>query len=142
VSDVVLLPDVERLVVDFLRDQPELAVLVDDRVYTAIPALKQGEADWRWPLVRVVRFAGRPVRPRPRWLDAPVVQFEAFGGRKAEAWSIAETVGALLSARLVGVHAQGTVTDVEAGSPGYQPDDTYTPAKPRYLFTSTIHTHP
>lgn len=133
---IVLLPDIERLYSSFLRAQPEVEALVVDRVYTVLPAEKE------WPLVRVTRVAGAPVRPRPLYLDAPLVQVEAFGGSKRLAWQIAETCRAVTAGRLVGVHADGVVTNVDWGALVDSPDVEFDPPKPRLLFTATITVHP
>lgn len=138
---VVLVPDVEQLVSGFLRDQPEVADLVADRVYTEIPTLKANTAEWRWPLMRVTRFGGRPAFT-PLHLDAAEMQFDCFGGPKRTAWVIAETCRYLLDRRLPGGHDEGVVTGVDIGRLSWAPDGTFTPAKPRYLFTATVYVRP
>lgn len=137
-----LLPDAEALVSAFLRDQAELAALVDDRVYTVIPRLDKGEAEWRFPLVRVSRYGGAPAFAQPLWIDQPTMQVDAFGGPKATAHDIASTCQALLDLRLIGRHDLGVVSDVVFGSKSYVPDPGFDPARPRYLFTFTATMHP
>jgi hypothetical protein len=138
---LVLLPDVEVLLSEFLRNQPEVTALVTDHVYTEIPKAPAGE-DTRWPLVRLSRYGGTPVTSIPLWLDQALVQVDVFGGSKRLANRIAETCRAVLDLRLIGVHAAGVVTGVRTSGFGYHPDATYTPAKPRYLFTATVTLHP
>ena len=131
-----MLVDVERLVSAWARARPEITAVVDDRVYTAIPA------DPAWPLVRLTRIGGAPVMSRPLHLDRALVQFDVYGGPKVMAHDLAETIRELLADQLVGTHALGVVTAVEFGSFLYLPDATYAPARPRYMFDAAIFTHP
>jgi len=130
-----LTPNVEALVSAFLRDQPELVDLLDDRCYTVIP--KNAE----YPLARVTVLLDQPAGGEPLWLVAATVQIEAFGGTKAQAHEIANTARAAISQRLTGVHAEGVVTGVSSGALLDLPDDEFEPAKQRWLFTSTIYAH-
>ena len=131
---VTLLPDIEALVSQFLRDQDEIVALVDDRVYTAIPN------DPTWPLLRLQRVAGAPVLSRPLHVDAPVVQLDAYGGSKSQARTLIETARAVIAARLEGVHALGVVAGVTFGSMSWLPDTAYSPARSRFVadFVATV----
>jgi hypothetical protein len=131
-----LLPDIERLLSTFLRAQPEVQAIVDDRVYTVLPANKI------FPLLRLTRVAGAPVMSRPLHLDQALVQVDAFGGSKRLAWQLAETCRAVTAQRLVGGHAEGVVTNVAFGGLSDLPDGEFDPPKPRLLFTVTITAHP
>lgn len=136
-----LLPDVEELLVAFHLDQAEiLAFFADDtphdRVYSVLPKEKV------FPLLRITRFGGTPRFDRPLYLDQPTVQIDAFGGPKKLAFQLAETSRAVMARRLVGTHATGVVTAVRFGALAYAPDDEFAPARPRYLYTATITTHP
>jgi hypothetical protein len=135
---VVLLPDVERLLSSWLRTQPELVDLVGQRVYTVLPDAKT------FPLVRLVRIGGADALSVPLVLDEPHVQFDVWGGPKAQALEVANTVRGLLSARLLGSHTEGVVQNVRFGGLVYLPDDDFQPAKPRYTFDVTVRTraHP
>lgn len=130
-------PNMEALVSDFLRQQAEVSALVADRVYTAIPAAPT------WPLVRVTQLLDVPTGA-PLWGIAYTIQVEAFGGSKGDAWRIAQTCRAAIDARLAGNYtAHGAV--VSGSKPGGLvdlPDDSLTPAKPRWLFSSTIYARP
>lgn len=129
-------PNTEALVSAFLRDQPELVDVIDDRVYTKIP---KGAT---YPLVRVTLLLDTP-SGSPLWLTAAEIQVEAFGGSNSEAYRIATIARAAIDQRLTGgVHAEGVVTGTSPGPMLDLPDETFTPAKPRWLFTSTIHVHP
>jgi len=137
VSDELLIqPNMEALVSAFLRNQPELTALVDDRIYTALP--KEPE----YPCVRVVQLLSTPTGS-PLYAVAYEVQGEAFGGSKAEAWRIASTAQALIDARIEGVHEGfGVVNGTRPGAMIDLPDEAFEPAKPRWLFTSTIYARP
>lgn len=131
-----LTPNVEALCSAFLADQPEVADEVAERVYTTIP--KQAT----YPLVRVTVLDSTPTG-EPLWLEAHTVQVEAFGGSKAEAFRIAVKCRAAISQRLTGDHpGAGVVTGVRSAGLLDLPDDSHTPAKPRWLFTSTVYAHP
>lgn len=133
---VTLLPDVEALVSQFLRAQDEITDIVGDRVYTAIPKSPQ------FPLLRLQRVGGFPVTQQPLHLDAPTLQFDAYGGSKADAQELAATARSVLALRLEGVHDLGVVTGVRFGSMSWLPDPDYTPAKPRYVLDATVLLHP
>jgi Protein of unknown function (DUF3168) len=134
VSDLVLLPDIERLLSGWLRDQPEIADLVDDRVYTVLPSTKA------FPLVRLVRIAGADDLSIPLVLDEPIVQFDVWGGPKALTYEVAATVRSALATRLIGAHDEGVVQNVTLGGLTYLPDDDFEPARPRYTFDVTVRT--
>lgn len=131
-----LLVDVERLLSAFLRAQDELVDLIDTRVYTALPK------DPVFPAVRITRIGGVPVTSLPLWLDSANVQVDVFGGAKATTQEIAETIRWLCSERMLGLHDEGVVTKVRAGALRWLPDDTYTPAKNRFLIDMTVFTRP
>lgn len=134
---LILPPNMEKLVSDFLRDQDEVAALIADRVYTAIPKAAT------YPLVRVSLLESTPVSgSQPLWAELHYMQVEAFGGSKGDAWRIAATCRAALDQRLVGTYSEGVVNGVDSGGMIDQPDETFEPAKPRWLFTSTITAHP
>jgi uncharacterized protein DUF3168 len=138
VAELVLPVDIEALVSAFLRDQDEIAALVEDRVYTALPKAP------RFPAVRVTQIIDRPIEPRGvLWGLAFSVQVEAFGGGKAAAWRIAATARAAIDQRLKGVHdGYGVVTGSDPGTMMDLPDTMFDPAVPRWLFTSTVWAHP
>lgn len=127
--------DVERLMSEWLRDQPEIEALVDDRVYTVIPK------DPEFPLIRLTLIDERTVFPRPRYLTSSLIQLDCYGGPKVVARAVADAVCDLLSAIFVGSHDAGVVTAVET-SMRYLPDGSYDPAKPRYPVDVTVHSHP
>lgn len=133
-----VLPDIERLLVQWALARDAVASLVDDRIYTAIPK------DATYPLIRLTRIAGTPAEGLGNvlWLDQALIQWDVFGGPKATCRQIAETVRAHLSASVVGGHALGVVTAIEFGSFLWLPDDAFEPALPRYTFETRITFHP
>lgn len=130
-----VIPDAERVVVDFLRDQPELAGPLAGRIYTALPAQPD------WPAVRVTRWGGWAAIWRPLWLDEAWCQVDVWGGTKAEASELARLMRALVGYRLV-AEAAGTVTAVRFGMLHDAPDTTYQPAKPHFRFDLSVMLHP
>ena len=135
-TDLWIPPNMEALVSAFLRAQPEMTDLVAARIYTAIPK------DATYPLVRVVQLLDTPAGA-PLYSVAFEMQVEAFGGTKAQAWQIASTARALIDARLLGDYPGfGVVNGSTPGALLDLPDEDFTPAKPRWLFSSTIYGRP
>lgn len=130
-----LLPDVERLTIGFLVAQPEVQALAAGGVHSEFPK------DKTFPLVRVHQFGTLPAR-NPRWLETSTVQIEAFGGSKNQARQLLETCIATMQARMQGTHDLGIVTDVRFTGLADVPDETFTPAKPRWLCVAQITAHP
>lgn len=128
--------DVERLLSAWLRSRDEVTDLVDDRVYTELPERKE------WPLVRLTLIGGSPPSEHPLWLDAPVIQFDCYGGPKVMARLIASTIRELLDRELAGTHDEGVVTGVRFGELSYVPDTSLNPPQPRYTFDVVTFVHP
>lgn len=134
-----LLPNTAAIVSRFLRDQPEVTALVDERVYTILPNSKT------YPLVRVTRAGGAPGTEFAYWLDAPLLQVDVWADTTAAAFDVTETCRAVLVQRLTGVHTftgvSGVVTSVAAGgiTEGFDPDN---PQKARDRFDVVVHAHP
>lgn len=139
-TPLILQPNMEKIVSGWLRTVPELEDLVDDRVYTATPAKPD------FPLIRVLQIIDIKVTRQPLWIVAYQIQVEAFGGGKAMALLVATTAAAALDQRLAGVievdSEAAVVTGVDVGGLMDLPDEDYEPARPRFLFTSTITAHP
>lgn len=134
-TDLFVIPDAERVVVDFYRAQPEVVDLIGDRVYTALPAKPA------WPSVRVVRWGGWPLISEPLWLDEAWCQVDTWGGNKEETSALARLLRTVAAARLVRQNA-GTVTKVRFGMMHDSPDSSYTPAKPHVRFDMSVLLHP
>jgi hypothetical protein len=129
--------DVELVVVTYLRRTgSRVEELVDDRVYTTIPK------DATYPLLRVVRVAGGPVRSVPLHLEAAVLQLDAYGGSKADARRLIDTARAELADVHLEAHADAVVSGVTFGAVRYFPEPDFTPPKPRYSGDVTVYLHP
>lgn len=132
-------PNIEGLVWAFLSEQPEVIDMLGDpaRIYSDLPH------GLTYPAVRVTLIDDEPTTSQPLWLVGYVVQLEAWGGSKADAWRIASRCRTIIDRRINGAHdGYGVVTGVELGGLQDVPDETHKPAKPRFLFTSTIYAHP
>lgn len=131
-----LLPNVEALVSEFLRDQAEVAAICSNRVYTALPA------NVGFPAVRVVQYDTEFVTHQPLWVAAPLLQIDCWADSKTVAWTLAATCMAALSERVEGGHTLGVVSGVRFSGWSDQPDTDYEPAKPRFFFTAQLTVHP
>jgi hypothetical protein len=113
-APIVVFPDVERLVVEHLRNRSELAgVLVDNRTPAGFDGTQRA--------VLVSRAGGAWVEDLH--LDLPLVDLEVYGPDKPAAHALATAVrGALLSVRGT-TFGTAVVTDaVEADGPRWLPD--------------------
>lgn len=134
--DLVLLPNVEGLVSTFLGAHVDVVALAGGRVYTVIPNAPT------WPLVRVHQWDDRPTVQPPLHHVATSLQIDVVGGSKIQAWRLAETCRAALAAGLPGIHDEGVVTGVDVAGLADDPDDSYSPAKPRFRFDAVVYSHP
>jgi hypothetical protein len=131
-----LLPDVESLLVTYLKADAGIAALVDQRVSTELPASFAPEGR-----VQLFRTGGVPDNDDiPGHLDRPSIQVNAYGETKAEAYDVAaETIRALLQAPAA-THTGAVITKAtRILGPTWSPDpETDTP---RYLlgFTFAVH---
>lgn len=135
-AEVIILPDVELLVRNFLIAQPETVAITDTRWYSELPKTKA------FPVGRVHQFNSLRSTTRARWLSTSVLQIEAYGGPKATAKLLAETAAGVIEARLPGVHDEGVVTGVVTYGMRDEPDTEFAPAQPRWLFIAEITAHP
>lgn len=126
--------DVERLASAWLRTLDAITDLVGDRVFTVIPS------DPVFPLVRITLVDERQVY-QPRHLTSTLLQIDVYGGPKAEARAAADAVADSLADDFPGSHDLGVVTAAQC-SLRYLPDTTYQPAKPRYVVSADIFSHP
>lgn len=140
---VTLLPNVEAIVVAYLKSRTEVTALVAaTRIGTRTPPTTTT------PWVRVSRIGGPPaVHSRPLWLDSPLVQIDAYGSSDAndsqgEARALAETCRAVLAELPTHTVTGAVVTDVSFGSMLRLPDTLVTPARERYVADLTITLHP
>jgi hypothetical protein len=135
--ELALLPDVERLVSNFLRANARVSALVGERVYTVFPA-KVGNA----PLALVQRVGGDPPLSVPLVVDSAQLQVDAYGGPKAAAFELAATIRAELARLEDEVRPEGSVSAVRFASLRWLPDETFSPPRPRYLFDVTLTVRP
>lgn len=129
--------DVERLLSAWLRNRPEIAAIVDDRVVTTVPNRAV------FPFLKITQLAGEPVYSQPLFLDEAYLQLDAYGGPKVQARELIDLVRHAMSEEFCGLHdGVGVVTSVRFGDLSYIPDDGYDPAVPRYLAMASVYTHP
>lgn len=130
-------PNVEAIVSAYLRSRPEMIALVADRIYTAIPT------GVTFPCIRVTLIDDEPVGANPITGFRSILRIECWGGSKAQAHDAAAMARSLLDLpAFTGNHAVGgTVSGVNPGTLRDEPDETFAPAKPRFLFTSAILNH-
>lgn len=129
-----LLPDVEALVVAYLKADASVAAIAGTRVST-----KLAEA---YPRVNVTLITGREVVREH--LDEQHLQVDAYADDKADANLLARTVRAVLLNAPSVPHARGVVTHVRTITPPrWLPDETAND-RPRYLaeYGITVHPHP
>lgn len=127
---MIRLPHVERLASAYLRTVPEVVALVEQRVYTAFPR----QLDESKPFALVQRVGGAPVLAHPRVIDSAELQLDTYGGPQAVAHELAEVCLAALEAwQGEQPDAGGNVAGVTVGAKRYVPDETWTPARPRYV---------
>lgn len=140
-SNLALPVNMEALVSRFLREQEEIEALIphlDDvaRVYTALPKGVE------FPAVRVTQIDDEPLTHQPLWLSRYVIQVEAWGGTKAQAWKLSALCKATIAARIDGVHSEGVVNGVQFSGSLDLPDEDFEKARPRWIFSATITAHP
>ncbi len=132
--------DVEQLLVNFLRNNPDVFALVADRVFTDLPHDRVNA----YPCLLVTRTGGGYIYKR--FLDAPEVTVSSYGGTHKLAQQIAGTVITAFDSSLVGGHPEGVVTKVSVGTITYEPEpDSADPsghARPRFTLACTVITHP
>jgi Protein of unknown function (DUF3168) len=134
-----VMPDVVRILVSFLRAQPEVVALVGDNVRGELPP-KQS-----FPAIRVTRIGSEPVVSLPHELDLVNVQLDVWGGNDRQAERLAAVVSALLTSdRLAPGYAddEGEIHHVRAGTFFGDVDDAMTPPRRRYVATFDLYVRP
>lgn len=136
-----LLPNVERLCVDWLRTHDSISALVGTRVHTELPPLAEG-APLRDTLTVSLPDTTELV---PRHFDRSLVQLLAYGETKASANLLIRTARAVMLDMPDADHDLGVVTAVRGFvGPRWLPDDSVSPPHPRYHadFGVWVHPHP
>lgn len=128
-----VLPDVEKICIDFLVGLAELDGHFNDRIHTELPAKPV------YPLGLLSRIPGSAPVVR-KHLDVARIQGEGWGNTKVEARLTAAMLQAALH-ELPGLRDLGTVTAVEDSlGLGWLPDPVT--EKPRYVFEVLVYAHP
>ena len=98
-SALVVFPDWRSCLYQWVIDQPEVAALVDDRVFAELPRTKV------YPLVRLSQISTPPVVDGARAAVRGLFQIDVWGGSQPLTNQIAETLAGLFETRLCGVHS-------------------------------------
>lgn len=129
------LPNIEKLVLDALFADAAAVAVFGDRMGAELPdTFPDGQR------LRVWRVGGSPVDEEPEHLDRPLLQVEAYGETKEDAYaSMAAGLDALLG--LAGQAVPGAViTKVQRVSgPSWSRDPTTN--TPRYLAAVAVYVH-
>lgn len=109
-DDLVILPDWLATMSEWLRDQPEVIDLVEDRVYTVMPSRSK-----EFPLVIVTQVTDPAATTFAHWAVRTLFQFDVWGGPQSATWTIAETIRALIIQRFASNAWDMTTGPVVAG---------------------------
>lgn len=138
---LVIPPDAEKLLIDFLLAQAEVEAIVADRIYSALPASER-----TWPAMRVVLIDRVPDYDVPLHHETAMLQVDVWGGPKATARRAADTARAAIAARIsTHPHAEAVVQNATFRGPRWAPDATTNPsgpARPRYVFDVDLRLRP
>jgi hypothetical protein len=130
-----LLPDVEALVVAWLKAHPSVSALVGTRVATELPAAPA------WPFLTVTQIGGNELIADH--LDDQYLQLMSWGDSKGQANLLIRTARAALIELRGENTSRGVVTDVRTTfTPFWQPDDSVSPPRPRYRCDFSLVCHP
>lgn len=133
------LPDVEKVVVEFLKANVDVAALVESRVSTHIPV------DPVFPLVRIFRVGGTLSTNFLGYLDNARIQIDVIGPGEpnpdeVETSLIAGVVESAMLSAMTGVHEDVVVTNV-AESLGLVSASDEVTSNPRYFFEMVVSCH-
>lgn len=131
---MIVVPDAERLVVNYLREHAEVQPFVGDGIYTVFPA-QRGSGEL---FVIVQRVGGVPRISIPLVFDNAELQFDCYGGPKATTQALAATVRAALSELSGQVRPEGVCSGVTHGALRWLPDETFNPPRPRYICDAVV----
>ncbi len=131
-----LLVDVEALLGNYLRADPDVTALAGTGVSPELPP----ELDSELPYLQLWRLPGSTVTDETQHLERSRVQFASWAVDRADALDLARAACAALR-DATGSYSEGIVTGVELETtPYWSPDpDTDTP---RYLWTAALFVHP
>jgi hypothetical protein len=130
-----LLPDVELIVSQWLRQSPAIRAICEERVFTSFPP----QLDRELSFVLLHRFGGTPPFSQPLVLDGAQLQISAYGGPKKTAHRLAATIRAVLCSLQETEHEGGRVTVVDFGPLRSVPDDVFVPPRERYILDAEVY---
>jgi hypothetical protein len=131
---VQLMPSIEAVVSSGLRADPQIAAIVEDRVFTVLPNNQE------FPLLLITRLGGEHITlpPPPLWVEDAFIQWDCYADTKYVASLLMETVRAVLVSWIGTVRGDAVVINFQPGSIIWLPDDSYAPVKPRYVIDGTL----
>jgi hypothetical protein len=138
-----VIPDVEKTVSDYLRDDDDVAAIVDERVVGSTP--KKTEDPW----VRVT-LLDAPQDPRSSndHLVAAYLQLDCYAGRtglngsqQAQAALLGRTVRAALMKIGDAEHDGAVVSEARINGDARVPDEALEDARERRVLTTTVYLH-
>jgi len=134
-----VMPDVVKMLVGFLRAQAEVTALC------GAPGSIRGQLikDTIYPAVRITRISDEPVMIQPFLIEAVRVQFDCWGGNNRQAERLAQAVRNVLMYRgLNYFNDEGIICRVVPRGLSDSPDDTQEPPKERYILEMEVHVRP
>lgn len=144
-TDLVIMPDLQAFLSQFVRSRSEATDLIEQRAYAEIP----GNAIY--PLVRITDLGGTEASGDAHWLERARVQTTVLGGSITTTGLIARTLRGLYKS-LPGEHhlADGTrivitravIFRARRGSDADWPSGDGSSAKPTSTFDSLFTFHP
>jgi hypothetical protein len=128
--------DIESALVAWLRADAAVVALASGGIYSELPRAPT------FPAVRVWRVGGAPPHDRPLTHDGPLIQLDAWGGTKAQASKLAEACRDRIAVAYSHDLGGGIVVGRVAWSNlSYDPDASYTPARPRFRADALLTHH-
>lgn len=133
-------PDVEKIVGEYLRDNPTVSALVGDRVGGRHP--RSLEEPW----VKVVQIGDSVIGNSPVHLVAVDLQLDCYGSADeyaahGEASELSRAVRAVLAEMPEETFAGAVVSDVKFGPLSRIPDTDLEPARERFILSATVYCH-
>jgi len=134
-----LMPDVVKMMVTFLRAQTEVVAAAGD------PSSIRGKLvkDTVFPAVAITRITNEVIVEQPFYVEAVRVQFDCWGGNNRQAERLAQAVRASITERGVNYgNSEGVITRVVPAGMSDTPDDVFDPDKERYIVEMDIWVRP
>lgn len=134
-----VMPDVTKLLVAFLRDQPEVVALCG----AAASIRGSLQPSTAYPAVRVTRISDEPIVAHPFKVEAVRVQLDCWGGNNRQAERLAQAVRNVLTSRAWD-HSNDEGTIIKAMPRGLSDlvDDSQTPPRERYVLEMEVWVRP